>query len=190
MRITRFLVLCLLFLGFSNKGITQDSFIADSAFQYIEVLCKPSFDGRKTGLPGARLAAEWIGSKLKNWGLLPGGDSNSYLQTFPMIVTSQTHKAKFRLLNGLFGSINYQEGNDFIVYFNSGSGRLKAEVVFAGFGISEPEKGWDDYKGIDVQDKIVMVFRGRPQDQQDCSEVAHRINKTGQRKMNVIIRHH
>ncbi|MDZ7375644.1 MAG: M28 family peptidase, partial [candidate division KSB1 bacterium] len=65
--------------------------------------------------------------------------------------------------------ITYQDENDFHLYFNSGSGKVTAEVIFVGFGISEPQKGWDDYAGIDVAGKIVLIYRGTPSDGQDWS---------------------
>lgn len=145
----------------------QQRFDGDKAFYYIQQLCQPEFEGRKTGLPGARKAAEWIASQFKNWGLKPGGEKGTYLQEFPFIVTHQQKVAQLELKNGLFGAASYQEGNDFTVYFNSGSGKLTAEVVFVGYGISEPDRGRDDYDGIDVTGKIALIYRDVPKDDQD-----------------------
>lgn len=52
--------------------------------------------------------------------------------------------------------------NDFNIYKYSGFGKVSGEVVFAGFGVSAPQKGWDDYADIDVMGKIVLVTRGLP----------------------------
>ena len=164
-RIIVVLICTCIFLSLS----AQDRFSGEHAYEYIKELCKPEYEGRKTGFPSARQAAEWIGSKFVGWGLEPGGGNGSYIQEFPMLVTQQRKVSKLELRNGLFGPVEYQEGNDYIVYRNSGSGKIKAEVVFAGFGISEPEKGWDDYAGIDVQNKIALVYRGNPDDGQDWS---------------------
>jgi hypothetical protein len=155
----------------------QDGFDGHKALSYVEELCRPKFSGRKTGLPGARQAARWIGEQYQSWGLEPGGDNKSYIQEFPMLVTDQKKRAQFKLLNGSFGSVEYQEGVDFVVYFNSGSGRVTAEVVFVGYGICEPEKGWDDYAGVDVTGKLVLIYRGVPQDERDWSFANERFYK-------------
>jgi hypothetical protein len=156
-RVFILIVICL-----TSVVLAQEKFSGEKSFSYIEKLCRHEFRGRKTGLKGAREAAIWIAGQFESWGMKPGGDNNSFLQDFQFIVTRQNKVAKMKLKNGLFGSVTYQEGNDFIVYFNSGSGRVTSEVVFAGFGISEPEKDWDDYAGIDVRGKIVMIYRGQP----------------------------
>jgi hypothetical protein len=148
---------------------SQEPFSGTEAFQYIETLCRPEFEGRKTGLDGARKAAEWIASRFQEWNLDPAGGMGSFIQEYPMIVTHQIKKSKLQLKNGLFGPVRYQQGNDFTVYFNSGSGKVTAEVVFVGYGISEPEKDWDDYAGIDVSGKIILIYRGLPQDGKNWS---------------------
>jgi hypothetical protein len=156
-------------LGLAVLALAQDRFNGKQAAGYIEQLCKPEFEGRKTGLPGARKAAEWIGSQFQSWGLQPGGDNGTFIQEYPMIVTHQKKTAQLKLKNGTFGPITYQDENDFHLYFNSGSGKVTAEVVFIGFGISEPQKGWDDYIGVDVTGKIAFTYRGTPGDGQDWS---------------------
>jgi len=156
----------------------QDPGSGERALSYVQQLCQPQYGGRMTGQPGARAAAEWIGGRFSAWGLQPGGDSGSFLQNFPLIVTRQKGRAVLRLLAGPFGAIDYIEGVDFTVYFNSGSGNFSAEVVFAGYGISEPAMGWDDYAGIDVQGKVVLIYRGLPEDGQDWEFANERDYKT------------
>ena len=156
----------------------QETFQGTRAMENVRDLCRPEFQGRKTGLPGARKAAEWIADRFQDWGLKPLDLKGSYIQEYPMIVTDQAKTARMELKNGMFGPVTYQEGNDFTVYFNSGSGRVTAEVVFAGFGISEPSKGRDDYQGIDVEGKVVLIYRGMPQDGKDWSKENERDVKT------------
>lgn len=145
----------------------QERFSASRAFSSIESLCQPEFAGRMTGQPGGRKAAGWIAAQFYAWGLRPIGDDGSFLQLFPMLATSQTRRATVTLKNGAFGTVVYQEGNDFTVYINSGSAKVTAEVVFAGYGICEPDKGWDDFTGIDVRGKIMLIYRGLPSGKSD-----------------------
>ncbi|MCU0643179.1 MAG: hypothetical protein MUC94_02870, partial [bacterium] len=167
MRFLKQNLLLIIIIIFPLFAPAQERFQAEKAVGYIQQLCQPEFEARKTGLPGARKAAEWIGSQFKAWGLQPGGDNGTFIQEYPMLVTTQKKTAQLILKNGLFGPVAYQDENDFHLYFNSGSGKTTAEVVFVGFGISAPEKGWDDYLGIDVRGKIAFIYRGTPGDGQD-----------------------
>ena len=151
----------------SPSGEAAEKFSGHRAYAYVEKLCQPEFAGRFTGHPGARRAAEWIGAQFAHWGLAPGGDAAGWLQLYPMIVTEQLARARLSLKDGAFGPVDYQEGDDFTVYINSGSARVTTEVLFAGFGISEPGKGRDDYAGLDARGKIVLIYRGLPAGEQD-----------------------
>jgi hypothetical protein len=147
--------------------LVAEKFSGAWAFSHVEELCKPEYSGRFTGHPGATRAAEWIGRQFAQWGLTPAGDDRSWLQAYPMLVTEQLERATLILRNGTYGRVEYQEGNDFTVYMNSGSGKIAAEVLFAGFGISEPAMGWDDFAGVDARGKILLIYRGQPGDGQD-----------------------
>jgi len=152
--------------GVTLPGSNPD-FSGANAMAYIQDLCKPEYAGRFTGSAGATRAAEWIGRSFANWGLTPAGDDRGWLQFYPMLVTRQLERARLSLKDGEYGPIDYQEGNDFTVYMNSGSGKVTAEVLFAGFGISEPAMGRDDYAGIDARGKILLLYRGLPAGDQD-----------------------
>ncbi|MBN2354657.1 M20/M25/M40 family metallo-hydrolase [candidate division KSB1 bacterium] len=156
----------------------QDRFSGERALGYVEALCKPEYKGRRTGTAEARHAAEWIAAQFKSWGLQPGGDGNTFIQRFPMIVTRQTAKSEMRLLDGAFGPVQYIEGVDFTVYMNSGSGDYTTEVVFAGYGICEPDMGRDDYAGVDVTGKIILLYRGLPKDDRNWDFANERDYKT------------
>lgn len=140
-------------------------FDGDSAKKFVETLCCPEFAGRKSGDPEAALAEKWIADKFAEFGLEPGG-TKGCLQPFP-ILNNRELKAELKLLNGRHGGKNYQTGEDFHLITNSGSGKIKAEVVFVGYGISEPEMEHDEYEGIDVKGKIVLISRGTPRPERD-----------------------
>jgi len=152
----------LFFMSFISLTFSQERFNGAHALGYVEELCQPKYKGRRTGSAEARRAALWISDCLRDWGTVPLGDHGGYLQLFPMLVTEQRTRAKLKLHDGPFGSIDYLDGVDFMPYSNSGSGKVSAEVVFVGFGISAAEMGWDDYAGVDVRGKIVLIYRGTP----------------------------
>ncbi|CUS86547.1 PA domain-containing protein, partial [Candidatus Kryptonium thompsonii] len=75
------------------------------------------------------------------------------------------------MLNGRKGKTRYSLGDDFTILTNSGSGKVKAKVVFVGYGISAPEKGRDDYENVDVKGKIALILAGTPSDEEEKFEV-------------------
>jgi hypothetical protein len=153
-RRTSFLVLVVsLFLA--ELLISQVKFDSISAWNFNKVLTSEKFQGRKSGTPGGELASQWIAEKFKEFGLKPFGDGGSYFQNFKILAT-QDKVTKLTLLNGRKGKVKYSLGDDFTIMTNSGSGKVKSKVVFVGYGISAPEKGRDDYEGVDVKGKIVL----------------------------------
>jgi len=174
MNTKKLLLIGILILGLTTALIAQAKFSSENAYQYIEELSKPEFGGRKTGLTPARKAAEWIASKFEEWGLEPGGDNGTFIQEYPMLVTQQKRMAKLELKNGAFGLVKYRENNDFTLSFNSGSSKGTAEVIFIGYGLLAPDKGWDDYADVDVMGKIILLTRGRPDDGKDYSKEMER----------------
>ncbi len=154
-------------LSINLHAFAQERFSGERAFGYIQELCRPEYQGRRTGTIAARRAAEWIAQQFQSYGFQPAGDDGTFIQAFPMLVTQQTQKSQLRLLNGSFGRIEYIEGVDFTIYLNSGSGNYTTDVVFVGYGISEPNLGRDDYAGVDVRGKIVLLYRDLPQDGRD-----------------------
>ncbi len=165
------LALLTLFAGAAAAGDSTQAgpvlFSGANALGTVQELCRPVYAGRLTGTAEATRAAEWIGSRLAGWGLTPAGDDRGWLQIYPMIVTQQLERAQMDLLKGEYGPVSYQEGNDFTVYLNSGSGKVTAPVLFVGFGISEPALGRDDYAGVDARGKILLIYRGLPAGDQD-----------------------
>jgi len=149
-----FLTLLLPFLVYAQE------FSGDNAFELVKELCSTEFAGRKSGDPEQKLAEKWAADKFAEYGLLPGA-GDDYLQTFP-ILNNREIKASLELLNGYHGKKKYVHGEDFHLVTNSGSGSVKTEVVFVGYGICEPERNWDDYAGIDLKGKIALIYRDVP----------------------------
>jgi hypothetical protein len=135
-------------------------------------LCKtissPDFAGRLTGSPGFTAAATWAGGTFKEWGLAPLGAAGGYLQPFPSPYTVVDTAAMTLLLPERGGAAapakewKLEAPKDFMPLLFAASGDTIAAVVFAGWGISAPELGYDDYAGIDAAGKFVLCFRGTP----------------------------
>jgi hypothetical protein len=136
-------------------------------YAWCKFLAGPEFAGRLTGTPEYARAARWAASKFKEWGLRPLESAPEFLLPFPCSYTL-VDKAELTVLAQAGADSHAPEekplvlGQDFLPYFFSGSGRVEAEAVFAGWGISAPDLGYDDYAGLDVKGKIVLCFQGVP----------------------------
>jgi hypothetical protein len=139
---------------------------SEEMMSWMQKLCSPEFNGRLTGTPEFLKSANWVAGQLKEWGLKPGGDNGDYFQWFDFPYTEINDIGKLSLnLPQADGSIikkSYSYPDEYYPGMNSGKGEVTAEVVFVGFGVSAPELNYDDYKGIDVKGKIVLVNRDVP----------------------------
>jgi microsomal dipeptidase-like Zn-dependent dipeptidase len=137
------------------------SFDGQAAFEYIKVLASDAMQGRKSGEPGGQMAAEYIVSKLKEWGLEPAGPKGSYYQD----MTYEYYEVERGATLDIIAHNKKHEfvyGEDWRQYQFSGSGTFGAGIVFVGYGISAAQKGYDDYAGVDVKDKLVLFSIDTP----------------------------
>lgn len=142
------------------------SITSEEMMGWVEQLCSPEFNGRLSGTPEFLASADWVASMLKEWGIKPAGDNNTYFQWFDWPYTKINDIGNLTLnIKQPDGSIirkNYVYPDEYYPGMNSGSGEITAEVVFVGYGVTAPELNYDDYKGIDVKGKIVLVNRDVP----------------------------
>ncbi len=141
------------------------------AYDIVKTLASPEYAGRLTGHPGYTAAAEWSARKLESWGLKPLSGKDRYLQPYPspytvidkaeMSVFLPEGKAETGKAPAL-KEMKLTPEKDFLPLLYSDSGDRTAGTVFAGWGISAPDIGYDDYAGLDVRGKFVLCFRGTP----------------------------
>lgn len=133
---------------------------SQTLYDYVKELVSEKYGGRLTGTAEYKACAEWIVSLLKSWGVQPGGDNGTYYQSFPNPYTIVSKDGYLKLdvpvKDGVIQK-SYQYESEFIPGGTSGSGEVKAEVIFVGFGVTAPELGYDDYAGVDVKGKIVLM---------------------------------
>jgi hypothetical protein len=139
---------------------------SEEMMTWMEKLCSPEFNGRLTGTPGYIASAEWVAGMLIEWGIRPGGDNGTFLQWFnhPFNVVNDIGSLSLKIPQPYGSSITkyYDYPVEYYPGMNSGNGEITAEVEFAGYGVSAPELGYDDYRDIDVKGKIVLVNRDVP----------------------------
>ncbi len=136
-------------------------------YGYVQKLTSDEFGGRLTGTKEFEEAAIWVESYLQKWGVRPGGDNGTYRQHFPNPYTRVFPGGECVMLIPQGKDIikkSYRYEDEFIPGGTSGSGELTADVVYVGYGVTAPELGYDDYKGVDVKGKIVLMEREVPVD--------------------------
>lgn len=146
--------------------------------EYVKELTSEKYGGRLTGTKEYDACAEWVADLFSKFGLKPGGENGTYFQLFPnpytvvlpgcelsmhIPVSSKTSKEVVKKY--------YQYEDEFIPGGTSGSGEVTAEVVYVGYGVTAPELGYDDYRGVDVKDKIVLMEREVPVSPDDNREL-------------------
>lgn len=129
---------------------------------YLRFLSSDLLEGRAPATRGGRLAAEYIASQLRAFGLRPGLDS-SYFQTVPIdVVTADRSTMKIEASGKATAAFRHPE--DVVVWAGSAAENSSArgELVFVGFGSTAPEYRWDDFKDVDVKGKVLLILVNDP----------------------------
>src|SRR5271156_4607932 len=130
---------------------------------YVKYLASPEMRGRATGSPELEKAAAYIRDQFRGMNLKPAS-GNSYFQDFEVTTSAHLGKKNDLTYTGGASPASLRFEQDFIPLNLSAAGEVSGNVVFAGFGITAPEYNYDDYAGLDVKGKIVLVLRHEPQE--------------------------
>jgi Zn-dependent M28 family amino/carboxypeptidase len=158
-----------LFFGCSQKNnITNRedglaAFNADSLKRYVAVLASDSLGGRKPFTPGEIKTVNYIKQEFSAAGLEPG-NSNSFIQEVPMVSILATAIPKMNVQSPK-GNFTLNAYDDYIIWTDKTDESISldnSELVFAGYGVVAPEYSWNDYEGLDVKGKVVMVMVNDP----------------------------
>jgi hypothetical protein len=138
----------------------------------VKFLASPEMRGRGTGSPELERAAAYIEGQFREFGLQPAG--GAYQQPF-QVTTHARIGGNNRFRSSVNGQAETLAADDFIPLNLSASGKIAGGVVFAGYGITAPEYHYDDYAGLNVQGRIVLLLRHEPQEYDEKSVFAGRI---------------
>jgi hypothetical protein len=134
---------------------TQAAVSGKNASEYVRVLTAPDFQARKGGLEGGLKASAWIADQFKAWGLEPAGP-NGYFQDFKKPVFHVRSAALSIDQGQTKRTFAYDE--EWRVQEFSGSGDIRGELVFAGYGVVLEKENWDEFEGLVIKDKIVLFI--------------------------------
>ncbi len=161
-----FLLLLAAFLVSASLGAEPDKAPAISADRIkadVAYLASERLEGRGPGTRGEELATEYLADEFKKAGLKPMGQRGTYFQPVPLLRVVTSPKATLRAVKGDTKlDIPCEEGFSGLSHTQAELEEFDAEAIFLGHGITAPEFEWDDYKGVDVKGKVVVLFTNEP----------------------------
>jgi peptidase M28-like protein len=168
-------VLCIFLMNFVGMGAwasgssspeepSMNAIRPEALRAHMRFLSDSLLQGRGLGTPGYQIAAHYVAAQLEAAGLHPAGTDGTWYQTVPLrkSVTVDS-ESSLALVSGSVEQVltplkDYVHWGD----LNKPENSVEAPLVFVGFGVSAPERGYDDYAGADVRHKIVAVLLGAP----------------------------
>ena len=148
------------FFAFAQNSTGLSEINKEDLIKNVRILTSSEFDGRLPGSEGYNKAAAFVANKFAELGLKPAGDEK-YFQYFNVEYNKIESPAIFKsIVDG--DTVNGEIGKDFVLRGFTGSNKFTLPVVFCGYGLSRPDLNYDDYAGINVKNKIVMVFKQNP----------------------------
>jgi hypothetical protein len=152
--------------AFVTASSARPQFSADRLSGHIKYLASDELEGRFPGLVGERLTLAYLQRQYETLGLEPGGRNGSWLQPVEL-VRFTPERAPMASWIGADGVLHdLVSGTDITLRAGPADPALKLEdlpLVFAGYGVVAPERGWDDYGGSDLTGKVAVILRGQPE---------------------------
>lgn len=143
----------------------MNSIDAEKIRATVKTLADDSFEGRGTGQKGGDKAADWIAAQFKSYGLAPAGDHGTYFQHINFYgVTTEGKQTRFAFAPKTGPEITLKFADDYVAtdMTHAEKSEIDVPIVWVGYGISAPEYNWDDWKGVDVKGKAVLMLVNEP----------------------------
>lgn len=151
-------------LVFASAPAFAQDFSASTLSEKIRIISADDFQGRKPGTVGEEKTLAWLQAEYEAMGMQPGGPDGQWLQ--PVELLRLTPKGTASVTANLSGDVVAIAADQGLIVraINSAAAAdvAQAPVVFAGYGITAPERQWDDYGDVDVTGKVVVVMAGSP----------------------------
>src|SRR5258708_4201916 len=131
---------------------------------HVRYLSLDLLEGRGTGQRGGDIAAEYIATQFWLAGLKPAGDNGTFFQKVSMVGITPAPETTFDLVPNKGDALKLKPLDEYVAYDETqrSSDDIDAPIVFVGYGIQAPEYKWDDYKGVDVRGKVLLMLVNEP----------------------------
>ncbi len=138
-------------------------FSTDLLRSHIEVLSSDDFGGRAPGSSGEEKTVAYLTEAFRSYGLKPGNPDGTYVQQVPLVGITATERSHLSIVSGRQEE-ELAEGLDYVAWTKRvvEDVDVDAELVFVGYGVVAPEYDWDDYKGVDVEGKVLVMLVNDP----------------------------
>ena len=147
----------------AGTHVFSDAIKADDFAELVKTLASDEFEGRGPGTPGEEKSVQYIKAQFERIGLKPGNNGD-WFQTVPMQETTADETTTMAIdVNGKPHTLKF--GTDMVIGTRTGQPEVKvdaSELVFVGYGVDAPEQQWNDYAGVDVKGKTVVMFVNDP----------------------------
>ncbi|MGD2110113.1 MAG: M20/M25/M40 family metallo-hydrolase [Phycisphaerae bacterium] len=144
-----------------SAPVTPDTPV-DRYMMHVSVLAHDALEGRAIGSDGIDMAAGYIAGQFAAAGLEPGGPDASYFQEFTIEQDPEIGANTKLHFETDTGRLEAHLDTDFVPFNFSSQDSFRGDVVFVGYGITNPDEGHDDYRGIDVERSVVLMLRREP----------------------------
>ena len=153
---------------------------SEKLFGYVQQLSDPALEGRLAGSQGMEKANQIVRGYFESFGLEPAGDDGTYFQQFRQPCIEVSGECGMEILFPVKGidkkadtwvRKSYPWADGWFSGGSTASGDVEAEIVYCGYGVTAPELGYDDYKGIDVRGKIVLIEGETPNHSQNPDSI-------------------
>jgi Zn-dependent M28 family amino/carboxypeptidase len=139
---------------------------ADAVLAHTKTLSSDEYEGRGPGTKGEELTVNYLVDEYKKIGLKPGNTDGTYIQKVPLVgITADGAPLVIRKASGGAADLTLKWGDDVVAWTKhvADSASIEnADMVFVGYGVVAPEYNWDDYKGLDVRGKTLVMLINDP----------------------------
>jgi Zn-dependent M28 family amino/carboxypeptidase len=146
------------------QGAKAPAFTAEAVMAHVKVLASDEFEGRAPGTKGEDLTVAYIADQFRKAGLKPGNTDGTYIQKVPMVgITADPATSLVFKKGDLSQTLAFKD--DVVAWTKRVEERVSidaTDVVFVGYGVQAPEFQWDDYKGVDLAGKTVIMLVNDP----------------------------
>jgi Zn-dependent M28 family amino/carboxypeptidase len=152
-------------LGFApDAAAALQSIDPERIRAHVKFLADDLLEGRGTGTRGGDIAANYIATQFALYGLKPAGDNGTYLQKVAFTGVLTQPGSSMSLIPSRGAPIDLKLSDDYVTsnQTETDSVDIDAPIVFVGYGIEAPEYKWDDFKGVDVKGKVILVIVNEP----------------------------